>query len=288
MSENPYTPSFSEVEPSMPDQFDASRAMRDGWEAFKKHLGPAMGIALVWLIAYVFAANSCFGLFALPHIFAGYSIAALALVRNRPKFELLFSAFETFGPVLVAGLYFALVYLVFIAAIMIFFFVAAFLVGFWGAALQVKDVDQLFKAEGANSPFVWFLIALGLLAFFLQFYVMARLQLVFPLVLEKKMEATAAFRLSWKLTAPASMRLTGMKVLFDFALPLLGIALCCVPALFVYPLALAVQGAVLLQYMGPGEAQPVTPQIAQPVPTQMPPPAPPQDSPERPQNPYGS
>ena len=289
---NPYSPSYTQgFEPEIV-HFDGRKALSDGWEIFKRHLGVAMGIAMVWLVGYVFAANSCLGLVVLPHLFAGYSMAALALARNRPKFDLIFSAFDTFGPVLTAGLIFAVVYTAFVAAILIVFFVAAFLVGFWGAALQVKNLDEVLHGDHSDTLFLAAFLAISAVAFLIQFYVMARLQLVFPLILEKKMEAMEAFRTSWRMTAGAAVSLTGIKFLFDFILPIAGIVLCCIPALFAYPLALTVQGAILAQYMGPGEmAENAMPPVAPQITEQPSPPAPPAQpsAPETPPptNPYG-
>jgi len=295
--DNPYTPPLpAAIARPDPGKYSTSAALSLGWKAYRENIGISTAIALIWIFLYMMAANSCFGIVVLPHLFAGWIIASVGVARNAPKVESLFGAFEFFGPVFAAGALFTLIFVVFLFMLSLVFVGGAFVVGFWSAILKTGDFDRVFSEKSMNSPFGLFFMSLMFFGVIAQFYLTARFQLVFPLMMERKLPVIEAFRESWSMTAPHLVQLTLVKLLTDFLLPVMGVLLGCIPLVFTLPFALAVQGALITLFMGDHQAEkqvsavqpqnPATPPVEVPAFKPAPPRSPPEDRSSKVPHPY--
>lgn len=251
--DNPYSPPEPVAEKNLDTAppFSLKAAARLGWQQYKAHFLLTTGVALVWTVLMLVAANSCIGLVVLPHLAAGWAIAGIAVARNKPRFEAMFSSFESFGPVLAVGGLFALLYSLGFILVLVVLLGLIFLFTFWSEALGWKELGALVDSENSNDASGYFGLSIMGIGFVLLVFLSARFQLAFNLVMERKLPALEAFKESWRITSSHSISLGTFKLTFDLLLPTFGLMLGCFPGiLFAMPLGLAMRGAASSMLLG--------------------------------------
>ncbi|MBL8021001.1 MAG: hypothetical protein JNM27_15120 [Leptospirales bacterium] len=264
--DNPYSPPepLTEANPEAAPSFSLRAAAGLGWQQYKAHFLLTTGVTLVWTLLMLVAANSCIGLIVLPHLAAGWAIAGIAVARNKPRFEAMFSSFESFGPVLAAGGLFALLYSVGFVLVFAVLLGMIFLITFWSEALGWKQFGALVDNENSSDASGYLGLSTMGIGLLLLVFLSARFQLAFNLVMERKLPAIEAFKESWRITSSHSISLGTFKLTFDLLLPTFGLMLGCFPGiLFAMPLGLAMRGAASSMLLGE------TPVVAAPANTTL-------------------
>lgn len=252
MSQNVYRPSESSFQGAASEgpqgfgRFDFSRAMSIGVEAYKPYIGLGVGTTIVWillfLVAYVLTI-ALVGLFLMPVLAIGPTMLGLNMVRKRPEFSNLFRGFEAYGRVLGT------------AALLSIFALPVLLImagPFFGATIYMSLQN---KGTASADPNMAALGLMGVSYLFMLvmvpvvYYLMGRMILVFPLVIERAYGPMQAIKTSWSVTAPYQWWL----MLFAFTTQIvgqMGMYLCGFGMLFTMPLSHAFTGAAIYMLLG--------------------------------------
>lgn len=220
----------------------------------------AAGITLMAVLLFAGGFNSCIGIFVLPHLMAGWAVAAFGLAGSTPRFDTLFKAFQSFARVFVAGLIYTALVLLAAAVAALFVFLVFFLIGFWSTALNQPTLMEMI--DSAKSEELGLIVVLGFQVIWILMlgYPLARSQLVFVLVVHRGMEAPEAFRESWKLTSRFGLRLTVIRACAHLAVTA-GLALCVIPGLLMLPYCLALRGVISRSLLGEDEVNAPVPAL---------------------------
>lgn len=268
MTENPYAPSQASLADTIhadqvrPLPLSGGEIFSGAFRLMGENFWALCGIGILWYLITAFAANSFFGLVAIPHLAAGLALVGYRYYRKQGALEHLFDGFQQFGPVLGFGLILMVVSFGVIAVLV--------LLGIGGiaawAASTGLELDQLFEAE-TSMAVGGLIVAFFLLTYFYH-YVAGRMILVYPLIVYFKHNIGSAFSVSWKATSASGHAIALQHMLFDFVFYLLGFALFCIGIVPAFGLMIAFRGAVcgpLLDHLYPEGAPLLSPVARQPI-----------------------
>ncbi len=259
MNDNPYG-APGELLPRTFERPSAVLWLKRAWQLQKARLPLTAGIAAMAVLLFAGGLNSCIGIFVLPHIAAGWAVAAFMLAGTAPAFESLFQAFQVFGRVLVAGLYYIGMILAAAAVAALFVFVVFVLVVFWSKMLSQPGITDRIDSMPSEDLGLAMLGAFQIVGLFMLGYPLARSQLAFVLIVTRGHSAPEAFRDSWRITAPFALRLTIIRACAHTAVTV-GLAMCLIPGLLMLPYCLALRGVIARSLLDIGESDAVPPGI---------------------------
>jgi len=266
MTENPYAPSQATLSDTVhldqvrPFPLSGGEIFSTTFRLMGENFWALCGIGILWYLITAFAANSFFGLVAIPHLAAGLALVGYRYYRKQGALEHLFDGFQQFGPVLGFGL---LLMVVSFGIITVLVLLGIGAVAAWAASTGL-ELEQLFEAE--TSMAVGGLIVAFLLLTYFYHYVAGRMILVYPLIVYFKHNIGSAFSVSWKATSASGHAIALQHMLFDFVFYLLGFALLCIGIIPAFGLMIAFRGAVcgpLLDHLYPEGAPLLSPSARQ-------------------------
>lgn len=270
MNENPYG-APGELAPRTFARPSVRLWLKRAWQLLFARLPMTAGITAMAVLLFAGSFNSCIGILILPHIAAGWAVAAFTLAGTVPAFDSLFQAFQVFGRVFIAGLYYLGMILAAAAVAALFVFVAFVLLVFWSKILSQPGLTDRIDAMPSEDLGLWMLGAFQVVWLFMLGYPLARSQLAFVLIVTRGYSAPDAFRDSWRLTAPFGLRLTIIRACAHMAATT-GLLLCLIPGLLLLPYCLALRGVIaqsLLESL-PGDALDSSVNAAEPGPSNGP------------------
>lgn len=276
-----------QIDPGKFGHFDFSRSLALGMEGWKKYVGLGIGTTIVWfllfMVAYV-ATILLVGLFFIPHLAIGPLLLGYHMVRGTAEFSTLFRGFHAYGRVL--GAFFILT-LIFLPIVLL---IAAPIV-----ITSVMSAQQ--KAEGIGTAQAGSIIFMYVMIFALMpvtYYVMGRLCLVFPLIVERGYRSWDAIKTSWEVTKQYQWWLMLITFITQI-MGQIGIYLCGIGMLFTYPLSQAFMGGAITMLLGEDDGRPLSSAGTAPAPVTIsgtpgsytPPVSTPSSQPgDQPRNPY--
>ena len=228
--ENPYQVSRASIETygSVQEgiEFSFGRMLKLGFKGFFSNffMSAASGLIQYIMASCASALAICGGFIILPHLFAGMVSYGSSAVRGKAKLEDLFKPFNQFGGVFLAGLLYFLFFIAGAIVLAVAYFIAAAV-----TAVSIQTAIESGNLGSLESQFTEDLIvsliifvSFGLI-FLTVHYIMARLDLVYPLVYELRIGPWDAFVQSWRLTRGHGMGLFFGK-LFIITVPILLVA----------------------------------------------------------------
>lgn len=242
-----------------PGSFHFGRTFELAVSAYKEQVGFGVGILLLYLLVLVGFVMTCFGIFlAIPHLVAALPVIGYLMIRREATAGSLFIGFKSYGWVLLAFILLALlnyaVSLPFSFPQMTYYYgdFPFDAIGTSDFSSRVAEWSKALSARQAGA----FSSGGGLWRVLLSFgsypvlgYVGARLQLVYPLIILRKMSSIEAIKSSWALTAEHQWMLLLTYVVIAI-IAIAGVVLCGFGLLFSLPFGLALQGAVAYQLLG--------------------------------------
>lgn len=267
--DNVYQPPQTNLQPdrepsSRFGHFDFGRTFQLAGSAYGQQVGLGVGATLLLpLIAFAMAITIIGIPFGLPVLAAGMPVFGYMMIRREASIGDLFSGFRSYGWVLLAFflvtvasyiimLPFSLPQILYLYGDFPFGAIGSDSLGeqmqVWAEALKEKQANPF------NPDYLWrVLVSYG--AYPITMYIGARLQLLYPLIIIRKMTAIDAIKTSWAVTAPYQWWL----MLLYFVAAIIagaGVLLCFVGLLFSIPFSLALQGAATYQLFGDDTQQP--------------------------------
>jgi hypothetical protein len=242
-------------------KFSLDKALEEAWNSIKTQIGVSIGFTLVAMLLIVLAIISCVGIiFVVPHLSVGLVLMGLAICRKNLELGQLWKGFSAYGDVLFEFLLLALVGLL--------VSVPFYIPGIFAFISQMPPVEQLETMEPEEivtlyeqTAGVW--NALTYLSWPISMYIQSRVLLAYPLIVERKVPAIQAIKISIAATKDQQWLIFGTQFLVG-ALSGFGILFCCVGILFTMPFGYAILGSVIRQIWGetdtPGENQSSLPQ----------------------------
>jgi hypothetical protein len=258
MTENPYAPSQASlnlkeiihVDQVRPIMISSAEIFLMSFRLLRDHFWALCGIGLLWGLIASFAANSFFGLIAIPHLNAGLTLAGYRYYRKQGAVEQLFDGFQQFGPVLGFGMLLLLASLSFFVILILPVIITVSIAS--SADLKLNGLFSL-----SLSQIIILFIAFFFMLQYLYYYFLGRIILVYPLIVYFKHNVRTAFSLSWKATSASSHTIAFQHMLFDLFFPLAGLLLFCAGIIPALGWMVAFRGAVcgiLLDHIYPDGA----------------------------------
>lgn len=262
MDQTPYQPSQSGLE--RPSAVQAPAAQRDqfgtfefdrvfelGFEGFQRNFGAAVGMYALLLLLVLVSYITCVGMiFAVPHFMAAATLMGLYMVRGELSSDHLFVGFKRYWTVLGTAILYGLGYIG-IAALfsgpLYYQYFLAFTGVKWSSGGDAAGIGKMMQAmQGAQTQLFTLLSYVGSAA---AAWLGGRWILAYPLVVERGYGAVEALKKSWEVTASCQWWL--LLVTFVASLTAgIGVIACLVGVFASFPLAMAFQGAAILQLLG--------------------------------------
>jgi hypothetical protein len=257
MNENPYG-APGEIRPRSVERASLALWLKRAGQLLKARLPLTAGITAMAVLLFAGGLNSCIGIFVLPHIAAGWAVAAFMLAGSAPAFDSLFQAFQIFGRVLVAGLYYIGMILAAGAVAALIVFVVFVLLVFWSKILGQQALTDTIDSMPSEDLGLIMIGAFVIVWLLMLGYPLARSQLAFVLIVTRGYSAPDAFRDSWRITAPFGLRLTIIRACAHTAVTV-GLALCLIPGLLMLPYCLALRGVIARSLLDSHDGNAATP-----------------------------
>ena len=248
MQDDVYSTTPSALKPvAAPPHSDRFAALELGrcfdlaWHRTTEQLSIGAWLTLMGVLVLCLATVPLLG----PVALAGFSIAGLRFVERRAQVSDLFAGFSRFLPVLGAGVLTGLSHL------------AVLFVGYLPFLLATRYSSVGGGSGGFTSTLILVSLSYGLLLIALAviYWLQGRWVLVYALIVERQYGALRALQTSWKITQPYQWRLLFLTFV-GFTTAVAGVYLCGAGLLFTFPLALAIQGAVVHQLFGADDGEP--------------------------------
>ncbi len=278
-----------QIDPGRFGKFEFSRAMALGMDGWKKYVGLGIGTTIVggilFFVAYL-GSILLVGLFFLPHIMIGPMLLGYHMVKGTAEFSTLFRGFQAYGRVL--GAFFIL--LLMFLPIVVLMMAPIMATSVWSAMQKTEGTDGLAPAQAVSIAFMYLMIFALMPVIY---YLMGRLCLVFPLIVERGYRSWDAIKTSWAVTKEYQWWLMLMTFVTQL-MGQIGIYLCGVGIFITFPLAQAFMGGAIVMLLGEDDGRNLSTAGTAPAPVTIssgpapvtPPSSMPAPSPEQPKNPY--
>jgi hypothetical protein len=212
--------------------------IKGGWELIKNQYWLFVGMTLVAVLI-----GSAVPIILIGPMMCGLNLAFFKTRRGEPvEFGTLFKGFDYFGQSLIAALLHALPIIVVVVPAYIFFYIS----------MIVSIAAQGNSSEPNPAPFF------GVLAVFGLFWVVVMIVIIvisigflfaYPLIVDRKLKAIDAIKLSFRAGLANFWRLLGMMLLTGL-MTSLGVIACYVGAFLVMPLSYAAIAKAYEQVFG--------------------------------------
>ncbi len=212
--------------------------IKGGWELIKNQYWLFFGMTLVAVLI-----GSAVPIILIGPMMCGLNLAFFKTRRGEPvEFGTLFKGFDYFGQSLIAALLHALPILVVVIPAYIFFYIS----------MIVSIAAQGNSSEPNPAPF------LGVLAVFGLFWVVVMIVIIvisigflfaYPLIVDRKLKAIDAIKLSFRAGLANFWRLLGMMLLTGL-MTAVGVIACYVGAFLVMPISYAAIAKAYEQVFG--------------------------------------
>jgi hypothetical protein len=261
--DNVYQPPQANLQPDREPSsgfghFDFGRTFQLAGSAYGQQVGLGVGATLLLPFISLAMAITIIGIpFGLPVLLAGIPVFGYMMIRREASIGDLFSGFRSYGWVLLAF------FLVTVASyiIMLPFSLPQMLylygdfpfgaIGSDSFGEQMQVWAEVLKEKQANpfDPDYLWRVLISYAAYPITMYIGARLILIYPLIIIRKMTAIDAIKTSWAVTAPYQWWL----VLLQFVSGIIavsGMFLCFIGLLFSMPFSMSLHGAAIYQLFG--------------------------------------